>query len=41
MRLVGTEEAVVIAVRRHIRFEFWWDGWEEVGAKGEWGRAGW
>ncbi len=41
VRLVVTEAAVVVAIRRHIRFECRWDGWEEVGAKGEWGRAGW
>ncbi len=37
---MGTEEAVVIEVGRHIRYEFWWDGWEEVGVRGECGWDG-
>ncbi len=36
---MGTEEAVVIAVRRYKRFEFRWDGWEKVAAKGDVGRG--
>ncbi len=39
MRLMGTEEAVVVAVGRHIGFEFRWDGWEKVAAKGDVGRG--
>ncbi len=35
VRLVVAEEAVIIAV---VRFEFWWDGWEEVASKGD---SGW
>ncbi len=38
---MGTEEAVIIAIGRHIRFKFRWDGWEEVGAKGECRWDGW
>ncbi len=42
VRLVVTEETVIIAVGRHERFEFRWDGWEEVAAKGDigWDRRG-
>ncbi len=37
--LMVVEEAVVIAVGRHKRFEFRWDGWEKVAAKGDVGRG--
>ncbi len=37
---MGVEDAVIIAVGGHIRFEFWWDGWEKVAAKGDIGRDG-
>ncbi len=36
-RLVVAEEAVIVAV---VRFEFRWDGWEKVAAKGDIGRDG-
>ncbi len=39
MRLVGAEDAVVIAVGGYIRVEFWWDGWEKVAVKGDIGRG--
>ncbi len=39
-RLVGAEDAVVIAVRRDVGLEFQWDGWEEVIAKGDIGWDG-
>ncbi len=40
MRLVVAEEAVVIAIGRHKRLKFWWDGWEEVASKGDGGWEG-
>ncbi len=40
VRLVVAEEAVIIAIRRHKRFKFRWDGWEEVAAKGDIGWDG-
>ncbi len=40
VRLVVAEEAVIIAVWRHKRFEFWWDGWEEVALKADRGWDG-
>ncbi len=36
---MGAEDAVVIAVGGHIRFEFWWNGGEEVAVKGDIGRG--
>ncbi len=38
LRLVVVEEAVIIAVGRHKRFEFRQDGREKVAAKGD---SGW
>ncbi len=38
VRLVVAEEAVIVAVGRHKRLEFRWDGWEKVAAKGD---VGW
>ncbi len=40
MGLVVAEDAVVIAVGRHKRLKFGWDGWEEVAPKGDIGRDG-